>query len=104
MKQHHPTSPQNKKFKTTHSAGKDMFLKSQNSCYTAQILLPQISTSLEHSKMPSVRKSSGVMTRLLKKWHRVQNSNSYKGTDTLVVPWLLKAVEFEEECVEELGV
>jgi hypothetical protein len=35
--------------------------------HTPQILLPQISTSLEPSKMPSVGKGLGVMTTLLKK-------------------------------------
>jgi len=35
--------------------------------HTAQILLPEISTSLEPSKMPIVEKGWGVMTRLLKK-------------------------------------
>jgi hypothetical protein len=35
--------------------------------HTAQILLPQISTSLEPSKMPFVGKGLGLMTRLFKK-------------------------------------
>jgi hypothetical protein len=34
--------------------------------HTAQILLPQISTSLKPSKMPSVGKSLGLIKRLLK--------------------------------------
>jgi hypothetical protein len=34
---------------------------------TAQTLLPEISTSLEPSKMPTVEKGWGEMTRLLKK-------------------------------------
>jgi hypothetical protein len=37
---------------------------------TAEILLPQISTSLEPSEMPSVGKVLGVMTRLLKGYRR----------------------------------
>jgi len=43
--------------------------------HTAQVLLPQISTSLEPSEFPSMRKGLGVMKRLLKKCLRVQNSN-----------------------------
>jgi hypothetical protein len=45
------------------------------------IVLPQISTSLEASEMPSVGKGLGVVTRLLKKWLRVQNSRCYKKGD-----------------------
>ena len=36
--------------------------------HTAQMLLPEISTSLEPSKVPTVEKGWGVLTRLLKKW------------------------------------
>jgi len=43
--------------------------------YTFQILLPQIYISLEPSKMPSLVKGLRLMTRLLKKWLEVQNSN-----------------------------
>jgi len=43
--------------------------------HTAQILLPQITTSLELSKMPSARKGLDMVMRLLKKWLQVQDSN-----------------------------
>jgi hypothetical protein len=69
--------------------------------HTAHILLPQIFTSLEPSRMPSVGEHLGVMTRLLKKWLRVQNSNWHKkGTDVLVSPWH-KAAELDENYVEK---
>ena len=52
--------------------------------HTAHILLPQIITSLELSKMPPARKGLGMLTRLLKKWLLVQDSNWYKeGIDAL---------------------
>jgi hypothetical protein len=45
-------------------------------------LCPQISTPLRYSKIPNVGKCFGGMTRLLKKWLRVKNSNWYNNGDT----------------------
>jgi hypothetical protein len=68
---------------------------------TAQIFHPQISTSLEPSKMPSVGKGLGMMVRLLKKWLRVQYSNWYKtGIHALVTRWH-KAVEVDGDYVKK---
>ena len=69
-----------------------MFLPSHNA---AQILLPQIPTSLEHPKLSSVGKVLTAMTRLLQKWLRVQHSNWYKkGTQAIGSRWH-KAVEVD---------
>jgi hypothetical protein len=43
--------------------------------HIAQILLLQMSTSLQPSKMASVGKRLGGMTKLLKTWLQVQNLN-----------------------------
>jgi hypothetical protein len=65
---------------------------------TAQILLPEISTSLEPSKMPTVEKGWGEMTRLLKKC-KVAVSKKFKlvkeEEDVLVSCWH-KAVKLME--------
>jgi hypothetical protein len=71
---------------------------------TAQILLPQISTSMEPSKMTSVGKGLGAMTRLLKKWLQVQDSDWYKtGIHGFVSRWL-KAVEVGGDFVKKMSV
>ena len=48
--------------------------------YTSQILLRQIATTLEPSKMPSVGKGLGLVTRLNKKWRseKVAASTEFK--------------------------
>jgi len=64
--------------------------------HTAQILLLQMSTSLQPSKMPSVGKRLREMTKLLKTWLRVQNSNWHKKEiDAPVSRWsgLLKFIK-----------
>jgi hypothetical protein len=72
--------------------------------HTAQIVLPQISISLEPSKMPCVGKGLGVITSSLKKWLQVQISVCYKkGVDALVSCWC-KAVKVDGDYVEKLGV
>jgi hypothetical protein len=43
-----------------------------------QILLPQTAISLEPSKMPVMGRGLEVITKLLKKWQWVQNSNWHK--------------------------
>jgi hypothetical protein len=61
--------------------------------HTGQILLPQISTSLEPSKTPAIRKGLGVMTKLLKKSEEMKKWYK-KGTVALVSRWR-KAVEVD---------
>jgi len=56
--------------------------------HTAQILLLQMSTSLQPSKMPSVGKRLKGMTKLLKTLLRVQNLNWHKkGIDAPFSRW-----------------
>jgi len=71
--------------------------------HTAQILLPYISTSLDASKIHSVGKYLGAMTRQLKKWlcgceYKIQTLN--EGVDALV-SWRRKAVEDYADYVEK---
>jgi len=71
--------------------------------YTFQILLPQIYISLELSRMPSLGKGLRLMTRLLKNWLQVQNSNwCKKETHALVCHWC-EPVQCDGNGVEKWG-
>jgi hypothetical protein len=63
--------------------------------HIAQILLPQISTTLETSRMPSMWKDLGMMIRILKKWLQGQNSGTKGGQMLLFITGarLLKYME-----------
>jgi len=62
-----------------------LFSPTHHACH---IFLPQVSASLEPSKMPFLGKCFEGMTKLLKKWLQIRNSKRHKKSiDALVSRW-----------------